>query len=163
MPVAMYPDAELVICAWIRSIPGIALDHADWMFPWDLNLPPGWNGYAQVTVLSGAPDQNVPLFHTVAQIDCWTPAPSYDRIFRLRASNLAKQIQYGAYDRLKAHRGVELYEPLPDGNAIEYPSAIVYSAYAMSDPHQIQSPVNQMYCGYSFDMTFNWTCGITVK
>lgn len=160
--IGMYPDAELVISAWVKSIPGIQIDSADDQLPWDLAVNPGVNGYVQVTVLNGAPDPNVPLFHTVAQIDCWTMAPSEDRIFRLRASSVAKQIQYAAYDRKNAERGLTLLEQFPDGNYISYPNAHMYTVECLSEPHKIQSRVNPIYEGYSMDMMFNWTAGITV-
>lgn len=154
-----YPDAELVMCAWLLSIPNINIDYADWRLPWDLDMP-NVHGYAQVTVINGAPDQNVPLFHTVAQVDSYVLTPSEDRTYRLKASALAKQIQYACYDRIHVHRVVTPKETLPNGEVITYRPALVESAYTMTEPHQIANKDNAMYEGYSMDMAFTWTCGI---
>lgn len=160
--VGVYPDAELVICSWISSIPGIEVDYVDHQLPWDLNVPVD-NGYVQVTVINGAPDQNVPMFHTVAQIDCWVATPSEDRIYRLKASGLAKSIQYGAYDRVRAQRGLTIVENLPNGDVITYPDAHMFTVTCLSDPHQIVSKDSSFYEGYSMDMTFTWTFGMQVN
>lgn len=160
--IGVFPDAELVIASWIMSIPDIEIDWADNKLPWDLNVPDHY-GYAQVTVIGGAPDQDAPMFHTVAQIDCWVLTPSDDRIYRLKASGLAKSIQYAAYDRINSKRGLTVQETLPDGEIITYPNAVMNSVYAMTEPHMLQSKDNPIYAGYSMDMTFNWTCGIQVN
>lgn len=158
-----YPDAEMVAAAWIRSIPGIVVDAVDVQFPWDVNVPPAVNGYVQVSSAGGVPDQNVPLFHTTVQVDCWVLAPSEDRIFRLRASALAKQIQYATWDRLKAERGVEVIEQLSDGTFITYPNAHVYTAVCLTDAHPLITAENPSYEAYSFDMMFTWTTAMTVN
>lgn len=162
IPIGVYPDAELVICAWIMSIPDIQIGYADWRLPWDLNVP-SYDGYAQVTVIGGVPDQNVPLFHTTVQVDTWAEAPSEDRVFRLRASHITKQIQYACWDRQNVGRGVTPVETLDNGNVIQYPGARVYSAYTLTEPHQIQSKDNPLYEGYSMDMAFTWNFGMTTN
>lgn len=162
LTIGQYPDAELVICAWIMSIPEFSIGYADWRLPWDLDVP-SFEGYAQVTVLNGAPDANVPLFHTAVQVDTWVEAPSEDRLYRLQASNLAKGIQYACYDRVNAERGVTPQEILPNGNVVKYPPAHIYTVSTLTDPHQIQSKDNPLYEGYSMDMVFTWTSGITVN
>lgn len=156
----VYPDAELVICSWIMSIPGIQIDYADWHLPWDLPVAFN-NGYAQVTVINGPPEAEVPLFHTVAQVDFWVGAPSEDRVYRAMASGLAKSVQYACYDRVKAQRKVTVQENMPDGTVIRYPNAHVYTAVTLDDPHYIKSRENPFYEGYSMDMRFTWTSGIT--
>lgn len=158
---AVFPDAELVISAWMMSIPNFPV-YADYQLPWDINEPLD-NGYIQVTVINGAPDQNVPLFHTVAQIDCWVNAPSEDRYYRLQASGMAKAVQYAAYDRKKAKRGLTLTTALSDGRVIEYPPAHMDTVVCLTEPHRIQSKDNYIFEGYSMDMTFTWTCGIPVN
>ena len=158
----VYPDAELVICSWLMSIPGIEIDYADWRLPWDLPVAFD-NGYAQVTVIGGTPHDEVPLFHTVAQVDFWVGSPSEDRIFRAKASGLAKAVQYACYDRVRAQRKVVVQEALPNGELITYPNAHVYTVVSMSEPHRIQSKDSAFYEGYSMDMTFSWTSGIQTR
>jgi hypothetical protein len=160
--IGIYPDAELVICSWIMSIPGIQVDYADWRLPWDLPVAFHY-GYAQVTVINGVPDKEVPLFHTIAQVDFWVGAPSEDRIFRVMSSGLAKSVQYACYDRVRAQRQVIVKETLPNGDIITFPNAHVYTAVTMTEPHYIQSRDNPFYEGYSMDMEFTWTSGITTK
>lgn len=157
--VGNFPDGEVVICAWIRSIPNLSADIVDVQMPWDLNVG-NFNGYVQVTVTGGAPDVNLSLFHTVAQVDCWVEAPSEDRYFRMKASDLVKQIQYNAYDRIGAERAVQPVEPLGDGSQVTYRTAHVYTVQTLSEPHRMVSTDNGMYEGYSVDLNVTWTTGI---
>ena len=154
-----YPDAELVACAWIMSIPGILIDYADWRLPWDLDKPDVY-GYAQVTVTGGAPNKDVPLFQSTLQVNCWVLANDEDRSHRLKASYLTKQIQYACWDRKNVKRGVTPQEQLPNGNVITYQPAHVEDAYILSEARQMQSKDNPIYEGYSMDMAFWWTCNI---
>lgn len=158
----VYPDAEIVAAAWIMSIPGIEIDLADWRLPWDLNTPV-INGYAQLTVVGGVPKQDVPYYETVMQIDCWVESPSEDRIFRMQASALAKQIQYATYDRKHVKRGVTPQPYLWNGQTITYANAHVSDVYCLQEPHRIVSPDNQLYEGYSFDAMFTWAANIVVN
>lgn len=163
MPVlGVYPDAEIVAAAWIMSIPNIEIDLADWRLPWDLNTPVH-NGYAQVTVIGGVPLKDSPYFESIIQVDCWVEAPSEDRIFRMQASALAKQLQYACLDRKNVKRGVLPQPYLWNGQTITYANAHVASVYCMQEPHRMQSTDNSLYEGYSMDMMFTWTANIDVN
>lgn len=155
LPVGRYPDGALVAAQWILDIPGIQIDLADTQLPWDLDVPFKY-GYAQVNVVGGVPDQNAPFFQTVVQCGCWVEAPSEDRIFRMQANDLAKQIQVAAYGT-KAKRGVT---PMPyeyNGTKVTYQTAHVNSVYCMQEPHDIVSPDNAFYTGCAMDLMFTWT------
>lgn len=154
--IGTYPDAEVVAAAWIMSIPGLTLDLADYQLPWDLNVPV-LNGYVQLTVIGGPANQNVPIFTSMLQVDCWVEAPSEDRVFRMQASAIAKQIQYATWDRKNCPRGVTPTPFLSSGTTVTYANAHVSSAYVMQEPHKIQSTDNPMYEGYSMDMMFTWS------
>lgn len=155
----LYPDAELVVCAWILGIPGIQVDAVDHELPWDLNVPVN-NGYVQVTVIGGVPNMDVPIFSSMVQVGSWVNAPTEDRIFRLQASSLAKQIQLACYDRVGAQRAVSPAELGPEGFSSEYPNAHVFRAKTLTEPHRMVSKDNPMYEGYSMDMMFDWTWGL---
>jgi hypothetical protein len=152
----IYPDALLVSMAWIRSIPGLAADYVDERLPWDLNVPVQ-NGYVQVTEIGGgAPHQNIPLFSSTIQVDCWVESPSEDRTYRLQASALAQQIIMATYDRQHIGRALSLRAIGPEGMDIEYPNAHVFSAYVVSFVHDMPNTVNPVFAGNTMDMTFTW-------
>lgn len=157
--VGKFPDAELVVCNWIQDIPGIEVDGVDHQLPWDVPSPI-YNGYVQVTVMSGVPNQYAGVFHTICQVDSWVSAPSEDRVYRLQASALAKEIQYAAYDRKNAKRAVFPQEEGPESYQVNYPMAHMSSVVCMTEPHVIISKENPVYEGYSMDMTFSWTTNI---
>lgn len=161
--VGQYPDPELVVAGWIRSIPGFVIDAVDHRLPWDINVGAGGNGYVQVNPIGGVADVAVPLFHSVCQIDCWVLTPNNDRIFRMQASGIGKEIQYAAWDRTNAERGVECYETLPNGEVITYPNAHVYTAVVQTEPHPFQDRQNPIYRGYTFDLMVTWAAGINTN
>lgn len=162
LPVGRYPDGAQVAAAWILSVPGIQIDSAGTQLPWDLDVPFTY-GYAQLTVVGGVPNQNVPYFQTMVQCDCWVEAPSEDRIFRMQSQDLAKQVQLGGYDRKNTKRGVTPAPYVYNGQQIVYQTAHVESVYTLSEPHDILSPDNQFYAGASFDFMITWTTNIKVN
>ena len=154
-----YPDSELVMIGWLSSIPNFTADFVDHELPWDLNVPVN-NGYVQVTPIGGTPSQDVPLFRSVAQVDCWVNSPSEDRAFRLYAKDLAMQIKMACYDRVHGPRAVIPVEQGPEGLEVTYPPCRVYDVYCMTDGHAIQSKDNPIFEGWSIDLAITWTFGM---
>lgn len=161
LPVGRFPDGAIVATQWILDIPGIQIDVADTQLPWDLSVPFQY-GYAQCSVVGGVPDQNAPAFTTMVQCDFWVEAPSEDRIFRMQAQDMAKQVQLAAYDRKHSKRGVTPKPYEYNGTQIAYQSCHVQDVYCLQEPHDIVSPDNQMYAGCSMDMMFTWVPNIQV-
>lgn len=162
LPVGRFPYGAVVAAAWILSIPGIQVDIADTQLPWDLDVPFKY-GYVQLTTVGGVPKEDVPFFQTMVQCDCWVEAPSNDRIFTMQAQDIAKQIQFAAYDRQGAKRGVTPQPYEYNGTQITYQTCHVDSVYCMQEPHNIVSPDNAMYAGCSMDLMFTWTPNISVR
>jgi hypothetical protein len=121
------------------------------------------SGYVQLTVVGGVPLKDAPFFESIMQVDCWVEAPSEDRIFRMQASSIAKQIQFAALDRKNAKRGVTPQPYLWNGETITYAHAHVSSVVCMQEPHRMQSTDNPLYEGYSMDMMFTWAANIVVN
>jgi hypothetical protein len=151
-----FPDSELVMIAWIASIPEFTADWVDHELPWDLNVPVE-NGYVQVTPIGGVPSQDVPLFMSTAQVDCYVNAPSEDRSFRLWAKDIAMQIKMACYDREHVGRAVTPVEQGPEGLLVTYPVCRVYDVYCLTDGHYIESKDNYNFEGWSMDFAITWT------
>lgn len=154
-PLPLLPNDELVATAWIGSIPGFTLAMVGTQLPPDVN-PDGsvasWiaTGFVTVSVVGGNPDSLLPINRPVLQVDCWATVPGSNKPPWLRAAALASAIRNATWDRIRTPRPLSATV-----NGVEYPLAVVQSAYIVTAPRRLYDDQGD-YARYQADVALSW-------
>lgn len=151
--------SELVAVAWLGSIPAIETIGGTQVVA--TTLPPdagpdgkaaAWTktGFITVTVVGGSPDVYVPEKKPVLQVDCWATRPGSSRPPWDQANALMETIRYATLQRTGFNRVLAL-----SARGMAYPSAVVDSAYFLTEPHRDYSDAAD-YARYLVDLQLIW-------
>jgi hypothetical protein len=146
----LHDTTDLVVVAWLRTMPGLTADVVATKLPTDENK---WAANGAVVVplkVGGTPHSTMPLRRPVVQVETWATVPGSDKIPWGIANQLAEQIRAGCLDRTTFSRLLVI-----TAGALEYPPARVLSARMMTEPRRIWSDQGD-YGGYSLDLAFQW-------
>ena len=150
-PVAqLHAPTDLVVCAWIRSIPGLVADGVATQLPTDET---SWaaNGFVVVPMqIGGTPHGTIPLRRPVVQVDCWGTVPGSDKLPWGIPNQLAEQIRAGTYDRTTFGRPLAI-----SAGSVTYPYARVLSAKMLTEPRRVWHDAGD-FAGFSFNLAFQW-------
>lgn len=142
----LYPNSEMVMVEWIRSLPGIHSGRVATLLPGDVSA---WSetGFVQVLSLGGAPNRDHALRAPALQISCWGANPDSTKTPWAKTSELAERIWAGFYDP-----EFFPYEPtLPAA----YSPARVLTGYTISEPRKILGDASG-FAHVTFDATLRW-------
>ena len=147
--------SELVAVAWIGSITNLSPQMVATTLPPDANpdgSPASWlqTGFVTVSVVGGSPDIYLPVKKPVIQVDCWAARPGSNRPPWWQANVLAETIRYATLQRTGFNRTLELA-----ANGATYPSAVVTSAYFMTEFRRLYSDVAD-YARFTADLHLIW-------
>ncbi len=149
-PAQIHATTDLVVVAWLRTVPGLTADVVATQLPSDETK---WaaNGAIVVPVhIGGIPHASMALRRPVVQVDCWGTVPGSDKLPWGIPSQLAEQVRAGTYDRTTFGRLLTITA----GN-VQYPVARVKSARIMTEPRRVWSDAGD-YAGFSFDLALQW-------
>lgn len=146
----LIPSNELVATAWLKSIPGFAIDSVGTQLPSDET---SWaaNGAVTVKVAGGSPDIYLGVRNPVIQVDCWATIPNSDRLPWAQARAIAESIRFATMDSQNLGRTLSI-----SANGVDYPNAWAEAAYFLTEPRDVYSDVGD-YAGSSFDMQLSWS------
>ncbi len=148
------PDGALVADAWLRLVSGLPASCVGPTLPAARRTPtPDWvvNGFAQHTLVGGAPHPHVPLRRTVIQLDFWAVTLD-DRTppFGV-ASGIAERVLAAAYetDTPAVH---ELELTVPAG----YSAPRLRTVVPIAEPRKVPEDAAG-FARFQFDAVFTWT------
>lgn len=149
------PNSELVAVAWIASLDNFTPQMVATTLPADVTSggqPAAWvqTGFVTVAVVGGNSDPLLPVKRPVMQVDCWATVPGSSRPPWGQAAALAEAIRYGCWDRVRTPRPLTI-----TANSVTYPSAVVQSAYFLTEPRRMYSDAAD-YAHYSVDLALSW-------
>jgi hypothetical protein len=107
-------------------------------------------GFVTVSVVGGTPDPLLPINRPVLQVDCWATVPGSNKPPWYKAAALASAIRYATWDRVRIPRPV-----VASVNGVEYPLAVVQSAYLLTAPRRLYDDQGD-YSRYQFDLALTW-------
>lgn len=142
--------SDLVLCSWIASIPGLTAAGVGTQLPPDDTT---WaaSGYVVVpTTFGGAPHSTIPLRRPIGQVDCWAVIPGSGTPPWGLATDLAEQIRFATYDRLRFGRPLTV-----TSNGVAYPGARVLSVKILTEMRRAYGDTADYAC-VSFDLAFQW-------
>lgn len=141
--------SDLVVSAWLATIPGITADIVGTKLPGDTSL---WapTGFVQVgpEFGPGLPAKYIPLRSPVMQLDTWGVNPDQAEPNWQQAADLAELIWEAAYGNLSL--GIPLTLPQPG-----YRQARVQAVFPTTEPHRELDDITA-YGHYSLDLEFRW-------
>lgn len=156
-PVGPYlPNSALVACAWLaQRVPGLVEAQVATRLPKDTSK---WvdEGFAQVTIVPGSAEVDIPVRHPVVQVDAWAvalkpdgsvdPKPPMGKAWRL-----ANLIYRAMEDDVQRLGGFGRPVTLP----ASYTAARVQAAYPMTEPAEVpDDPAG--YARVTFDFALDW-------
>lgn len=158
-PLPLLATTEQTVAAWIASIPGIialgGMQAVGTTLPADANpdgTPAAWTqtGYVTVSVVGGSPDIYLPVKKPVIQVDTWATVPGSNLPPWQMANVLMETIRYATLQRKGFNRVLAL-----SAGGIGYPSAVVDSAYFLTEPRRSYSDAAD-YAHFLADVQFVW-------
>jgi hypothetical protein len=154
-PLPLVNTDELVAIAWIGTVPGLSAAMVGTQLPPDVNANgsvASWisTGFVTVAVVGGAPDPLLPVGRPVVQVDTWATLPGSNKPPWLVAAAVMNAISRAAWDRTHIPRPV-----VPVVNGVEYPTAVVQSAYLATAPRRIYDDQGD-YARYQADLALSW-------
>ena len=144
------PDGALVADAWLRLVSGLPASCIGPTLPTARRDPtPAWvsQGFAQHTVVGGAPAVEVPLRRTVVQLDFWAVTLDDRTAPWGLASGLAETVLAAAYGAVH-----ELALTVPAG----YATPRLRTVVPLSEPRKVPGDAAG-FAHFMFDATFTWT------
>lgn len=162
MTVPAFPllaTSEMVARAWIGSIPAVeavaGTDMVGETLPPDAGAngsPAPWTqtGFVTLAVVGGSPDIYLPVKKPVFQVDAWAAKPGSNRPPWNRANVLMETIRAATQQRTGFNRLLTLTD-----NGTGYPSAVVDSAYFLTEPHRDYADAAD-YAHYIANVQFVW-------
>lgn len=151
--------SELAVTSWIGSIPDIEAIGGTQIvattLPADVGPngePAAWlqTGFITVTVVGGSSPPDLPVKRPVMQVDCWATRPGSNRPPWWQSNVLMETIRYACLQRTGFNRVLGL-----SAGGVQYPSAVVESAYFLTEPRRGYSDAADYAC-YSADVQFIW-------
>lgn len=147
---AKHPTSELVVWAWIATIPGITPAMVSTFLPRD---SAAWHPTGYVTVgpsvpIGNTPNRYVPLRELVMEINTWGVVPNTTQPNWESAADLAELIVNAAYD----NHGLNTALVMPRAG---YNTARVTGAWPVTDPERQQDDIAN-YAKYELDLGLNW-------
>jgi hypothetical protein len=147
--------SELVVAAWIASIPGLSPQMVATTLPPDVTpegKPAPWiqTGFVTISVVGGSPDPYLPVKKPVLQVDAWAAVPGSNKPPWGMANVLIETIRYATLQRTGFNRLLTL-----TANGFAYPSAVVDSAYFLTEPRRDYADAAD-YAHYLCDMQVVW-------
>ena len=145
----LYCPPELVLAAWISSIPGLTVDSVAPQLPSDDTT---WaaNGAVMMLVVGGTDDPYMPYSRTVLQVECWGCAPGTDEPPWLLSWNLAARIRMACLDRVNFGRPLAI-----SFNGVTYPGANTRGIYTLTTARRVYGD-RADYAGHIFDVAMTW-------
>jgi len=161
----LYPSAEQVGIAWIKSLDTVNADVVATAMPSD---PTEWatNGLIQVGVASGVGRMySGTLRNSVLQIDCWATNPGSQKVPWGKAAELASQLWYACDDDDAQQQRLQI------GNTPGvFLDVSVFTVYPLSDMRRLVSgggldgesttkttrDPSMGYARIQFDLQMNW-------
>ena len=153
----LFASPELVLAAWIKTIPGFAADSVDPVLPADDTT---WKRHGAVTMMTvgGTEHPYLAVSKTVLQVECWCCNPGSNKPPWNASWSLARQIQMACKDRFEVSREVAV-----SANGVTYPSAEVRSVVVMNVARRAYG-MKSDYAGHLFDVLMTWTqVGLTTR
>lgn len=151
MTTLQHATTDLVVTAWLATIPGITAAMVGTTLPRpaaDGTVSWADTGFVQATTgVGGTPNKDVPLSSPVVQIDCWATQSNSDLPPRAKANALAMAVWWAAV----LNTGIETVLALRSG----YAGARVMSAYLLGEPRPVYGDPSD-YARYTVDMAMNW-------
>lgn len=151
MPTLLRATTDLVVTAWLASLPGLSSSTVGTVLPRpdaNGNLSWGASGFVAVTTVGGTPGMYVPLASPVVQLDCWATNPGSAKPPYGKANALAELIRWAVYVRANFQRPLALLRP-------GYASARMLSAYLVTEPRRLYGDAAD-YARYQCDLAANW-------
>lgn len=155
MTLPLVPDDEIVAAAWIATIPGFSAAMVGTVLPPDANpdgSPAAWitTGYVTVATAGGNPDPMLPVSRPVIDVRCWAAVPGSNRPPWQMARALGNAITAATWDRFTFGRPL-----VPAVNGVEYPVAVVQSAYMASTFRRLYADEADYACFWG-DLALTW-------
>ncbi|MFD6094751.1 hypothetical protein ACFVWN_01060 [Nocardiopsis flavescens] len=147
--------STLVGVHWLKTIPGLPTQQINTTLPSKQNGTHNYavwadTGFIQVSVASGSPHLDLPVGEPVLDIVTWATSATSKKIPWRQANDLAARIIAATYDPA-VMRPSRRRVPTPPG----YPDARVTSAYATTDPRQVDGDEAHLG-GYQFDLKVHY-------
>ncbi len=142
------PNTDLVVLAWLASIPGLSSD----MCATTLPDPSAWSedGFVVVTGGVGGTVLDVPAKAPVVQIDCYATAPGSNKPPWGTAHRLAEHIRAETFQRDRAVRDLEI-----SAGPVTYPPARAAGVRATEPRRMYGDPAD--WAHVTFDLQLLWT------
>lgn len=150
MTTLQHATVDLVVTAWLATIPGITAAMVGTTLPQpaaDGTVSWASSGFVQTTTVGGSPGIHVPLSSPVLQIDCWATQSNSDLPPRAKANALAMAVWWAC----ELNTGTEQVLTLRSG----YAGARVMSAYLLGEPRPIFGDPSD-YARYTANLAMNW-------
>jgi len=146
MPQPYQPNVELLMVAWLRSLPGIPPDGVATSLPGD---PAAWAalGFVQVTSVGGSPAVHTPLRNPVVQLDCWANNPNSQKPPWGKASALMETIVAACYANNQ-----QRVLTMPEG----FSNARLLAVYPLIEPRRVLGD-EASFARLSVDLSVTWS------
>lgn len=161
----LYPSAEQVGIAWVKSLDSVTADVVATSMPSD---PDAWseNGLIQIGIASGVGRMySGTLRNSVLQVDCWATNPGSQKVPWGKAAELASQLWYACDE--DEFQQTKLQIGSTPGLFFD---AALYTAYPLSDMRRLVSgggldgesttkttrDPSMGYARIQFDLQMNW-------
>lgn len=139
--------SELVVVAWIATIPGITTDIVATTLPTDNT---SWSDTGFITVgpeFGGNPMVHVPMRRPVMQIDTWGVNPNVMTPNWAQASDLAELIVGACEDNLSLNAPLDV--------RTDYNQARVTGAFPVTEPRRVRND-DANYARFQLDVEVHW-------
>jgi hypothetical protein len=146
MSTLLYPNTELVACAWVGSLPGLTSDMVATQLP-DDNSAWAASGFVTLQIVGGSPNLDVPMRSPVLEISAWATRPGSNKPPWGRANNLIEAVLAGTYAQDQNRPTV-----LPG----LFPRASVRAAQAVTEPRRVYADPAD-YARYAMNVQLWWT------
>jgi hypothetical protein len=141
------PVTDLVVQAWVASLPDFSADMVGAVLPQDTS---GWSqtGFIQAAAVSGGvPDPDTGLRRSVVQMDCWAVRPGSAKPPWFRANQLTEAVLASCVDGGGQQATVDL--------GPHYDPARVLTVRALGEPRRIWGD-DAGYARFQVDVEIVW-------
>jgi len=144
------PNTDLVVQAWLASIPGLPGQQIGPQLPED-NSTWSASGFIQTTTVGGTPNAYYRLAKPVLQLDFWAVNPTSAKAPWGKANSLAEIVRAATYDPTS----FEQVLALPGS----YAPARLMSAYFLDEPRRVYGATQDLaaYARYTVNCQLVWT------
>lgn len=139
----LIPTTDLVVAAWLRSIPGLVnvgpelpSNQSSWVDA----------GFVQAFTVGGTPNPDIPQAEAAVEVNCWATNSNSSKSPWGKANQLAEIVRTAQYDFDKG-----FYVETPG----QYRNARILSIWMLSEPRRVNNDPNS-FARYTFDIEVVW-------